>query len=623
MFTVCPKCALTLVVTAADLRVAQGYVRCGRCSNVFNAIVGLSEDRSGGSGGPTASTSIIRKAPSVGDDPPHEGIADTGENESVYAEPARNPQEVTSQEVFVEAPQPAPAAKTPPKSAAPPAAPSRPAPKAPPPEPAFTDSIPDIALEFNPEADLAQVFIEAPPMKLDLRQITGTFQQLQQPPPSPPAPPPRQAPRQQAAPPPAPPQRARNERDGDEVERRAVDARLDANGAQQAGRSDPSKQAALRADANGKQPVPRSDASGKQPALRTDANGRAAAPKSDANGRQATAKSDANGRQAAPKSNANGRQAAPPPDTNGRSPAPRSNTVSNGAAPGADAASRSGTRRALTAAASSVPTPISVTAAAPKRATADDVLVFRGSQYNSAEDPATLARKAAATAAKRRLAQAAPPPAAAEEEPVYYNDDDEFDAPPPDNAAAYEIAAELAPRPLRRGRRLAWISGIAALGVVLAAQAIHHNRHDLATNASLNRPLTRFYAAIGVPLVPRWNPASYEVRQLGAFSAAGDNGNLTVRASLKNDADQPLPLPLLRITVQDRYGNRIATRDVEPKGYVPGALPDNAKLGVGQRIDAEMSFKDPGRDAVGFEIDACLPTPEGRIACANDTLAAR
>src|SRR5580698_9907439 len=45
MFTVCPKCALTLVVTAADLRVAQGYVRCGRCSNVFNALARLSEDR--------------------------------------------------------------------------------------------------------------------------------------------------------------------------------------------------------------------------------------------------------------------------------------------------------------------------------------------------------------------------------------------------------------------------------------------------------------------------------------------------------------------------------------------------------------------------------------------------
>jgi hypothetical protein len=74
--------------------------------------------------------------------------------------------------------------------------------------------------------------------------------------------------------------------------------------------------------------------------------------------------------------------------------------------------------------------------------------------------------------------------------------------------------------------------------------------------------------------------------------------------------------------VQDRYGNRIATRDVPPKSYVPGAVPQDAHLGAGQRIDAEVTFKDPGRDAVGFEIDACLPTPEGRIACANDAIAA-
>src|ERR1700758_2174804 len=46
MFTVCPKCALTLVVTAADLRVAQGYVRCGRCSSVFNALARLTDERS-------------------------------------------------------------------------------------------------------------------------------------------------------------------------------------------------------------------------------------------------------------------------------------------------------------------------------------------------------------------------------------------------------------------------------------------------------------------------------------------------------------------------------------------------------------------------------------------------
>ena len=44
MFTVCPKCMLTLAVTANDLRMGQGYVRCGRCANVFNALLALSEE---------------------------------------------------------------------------------------------------------------------------------------------------------------------------------------------------------------------------------------------------------------------------------------------------------------------------------------------------------------------------------------------------------------------------------------------------------------------------------------------------------------------------------------------------------------------------------------------------
>ena len=59
MFTVCPKCALTLAVTAADLRAGQGYVRCGRCGNVFNALLALSEEagtprRGAGAPGDTA-----------------------------------------------------------------------------------------------------------------------------------------------------------------------------------------------------------------------------------------------------------------------------------------------------------------------------------------------------------------------------------------------------------------------------------------------------------------------------------------------------------------------------------------------------------------------------------------
>jgi hypothetical protein len=180
----------------------------------------------------------------------------------------------------------------------------------------------------------------------------------------------------------------------------------------------------------------------------------------------------------------------------------------------------------------------------------------------------------------------------------------------------------LTPAAPPRSQFVWWVAGAAVLSLLLVGQAIHHNRHELATNPLLNRPLTKLYKAIGVPLVPSWDLHFYDVRQLGASTNEHGEDTLTVRASLKNDSTQPLPLPLLRITMQDRYGNRIATRDVPPSGYVPGAVPAEAQLGAGQRIDAEMTFKDPGQNAVGFEIDACLATASGRVACANDQVPA-
>ncbi|MBV6418223.1 MAG: hypothetical protein CMLOHMNK_03022 [Steroidobacteraceae bacterium] len=68
MFTVCPKCALTLAVTAADLRVGQGYVRCGRCASVFNALVALHEEARRDEAAP--STPAERRAATPSPPPP-------------------------------------------------------------------------------------------------------------------------------------------------------------------------------------------------------------------------------------------------------------------------------------------------------------------------------------------------------------------------------------------------------------------------------------------------------------------------------------------------------------------------------------------------------------------------
>jgi predicted Zn finger-like uncharacterized protein len=171
---------------------------------------------------------------------------------------------------------------------------------------------------------------------------------------------------------------------------------------------------------------------------------------------------------------------------------------------------------------------------------------------------------------------------------------------------------------LERLRPHAFSAG-AALGLlVLLAQVVNHYRDELAASARFNRPLTALYAALGVQLMPHWDLRAYDVRQLGAAADPAGTGLITVRASIKNAGHQPQPLPLLRVTLQDRFGNRIAARDVAPSFYVPHTMPASSYLAGGQRIDAEMGFVDPGANAVGFEIDACLPASGGGVTCAND-----
>ena len=67
MYTQCPKCETVFRITAAQLRIAEGEVRCGSCANSFNALTSLSDDV------PELSDAIVdddaRSQPSVLDEP--------------------------------------------------------------------------------------------------------------------------------------------------------------------------------------------------------------------------------------------------------------------------------------------------------------------------------------------------------------------------------------------------------------------------------------------------------------------------------------------------------------------------------------------------------------------------
>ena len=177
--------------------------------------------------------------------------------------------------------------------------------------------------------------------------------------------------------------------------------------------------------------------------------------------------------------------------------------------------------------------------------------------------------------------------------------------------SVFELAAR------RPAAGLAWKLGAGALVIALALQIVNHYRDALAANPALSGPLSAVYSALGVKLAPRWNIHAYDVRQLGASVAGAAAGEIVVRASVKNSASRAQPLPLLRVTLQDRFGNRIAARDVPPNDYLPSSVAPKSLLAAGSRVDATMVFVDPGPQAVGFEIDACLQQRSGEVACAH------
>ncbi len=157
------------------------------------------------------------------------------------------------------------------------------------------------------------------------------------------------------------------------------------------------------------------------------------------------------------------------------------------------------------------------------------------------------------------------------------------------------------------------------LALALLLQVVHHNRQSLVLNPSLGPLASEVYGWFGVTLMPRWDLNAYSVTLLGAKSEGAEGTRLRVRLSLQNKSVRVQPLPLLRLTLQDRYGNAVATRDLEPQDYLPKRVADRRLLEPDQRIDTEVHVVDPGKAAEGYVIDACLRGDGGAVGCANDT----
>jgi predicted Zn finger-like uncharacterized protein len=154
-----------------------------------------------------------------------------------------------------------------------------------------------------------------------------------------------------------------------------------------------------------------------------------------------------------------------------------------------------------------------------------------------------------------------------------------------------------------------WVAAALVLAALLVFQIVRDNGDWLAVHAR----------AMGGGISPATRLAAYQLRQWGVTGDPGAKGTLRVRASIMNASAQLQPYPLLRVTLANRFGTRIGSREFEPAEYL--GKPQSRMLAPGERVDATLDIQDPGRDAEGFEIDVCLRGADHKPACAADAAA--
>ena len=157
----------------------------------------------------------------------------------------------------------------------------------------------------------------------------------------------------------------------------------------------------------------------------------------------------------------------------------------------------------------------------------------------------------------------------------------------------------------------------APLVLLLAIQFVHTYRHELARHPRIGPAIVGLYGALGVDLQPDWDLHAYEILQWHLGSDPAMPGTLKVRASLRNVASFAQPYPLLKLVLEDRWGERVREREFDPSEYLDPATAPDRLLAPAQQATATISIVDPGPDAEGFRFDVCLRGRKG-IVCADD-----
>lgn len=163
----------------------------------------------------------------------------------------------------------------------------------------------------------------------------------------------------------------------------------------------------------------------------------------------------------------------------------------------------------------------------------------------------------------------------------------------------------------------AWTAAGALFALGLAGQLVHAYRETLAQHPRLGPLVSTTYASLDLPIAPPTDLGRIGVQRTEVTTHPLYDDVLMLSGVLTNDASFAQPLPLLRVRLEDRWGELVGLRLFEPAEYLRRAPERGARLEAGRPLAIALEIVDPGSAAVGYAVEPCLRTG-GMLACHGD-----
>ncbi|MDA0679959.1 MAG: zinc-ribbon and DUF3426 domain-containing protein [Proteobacteria bacterium] len=158
-------------------------------------------------------------------------------------------------------------------------------------------------------------------------------------------------------------------------------------------------------------------------------------------------------------------------------------------------------------------------------------------------------------------------------------------------------------------------AAIVVLALTLVGQIVHNSRESLATMGMFNQTVAPVYRMLGSPVTPSWDVRGWQFEVTNGNVDENEQA-LTIVSRIVNRADQPLPYPLIHISLTDRWEDIMGSKILEPGEYLAGDLDPSSPVLPGENFTAVITIEDPSAEATGFKLNVCYRVAPGSVRCA-------